>query len=150
MLLSICKAFNDVQTTTSRDLYKFSKWQAPPDEYLKVNVNGAVFADFRKARVGIVLRDMSGGIVMAASKNEEEVDEELHSTEESFASAGNLINEAKNLMRHFPEVQVQHVNRIGNGVAHSLARYAWNVVDINIWWDQIPSFVSHALWFDTN
>ncbi|KAF5441802.1 hypothetical protein F2P56_036985, partial [Juglans regia] len=73
--LSICKTFNDVQTTTTKDLLKVSKWQAPPDWYLKINVNGTIFADLRKAGVGIVLWDMSGRIVMATSKNEEEVDE---------------------------------------------------------------------------
>ncbi|XP_041015076.1 uncharacterized protein LOC121257859 [Juglans microcarpa x Juglans regia] len=141
--LSICKTFNDVQITTTKDLLKVSKWQAPPDGYLKINVNGTIFANLRKAGVGIVLWDMSGRIVIAASKNEDEVDEaaiiesiailrglqlclplgipnfvikcdclnvvhELQSTEESFASAGNLINEPKNLMRRFQQVRVQH------------------------------------------
>ncbi|XP_041020432.1 uncharacterized protein LOC121262066 [Juglans microcarpa x Juglans regia] len=125
-VLSLCKAFNDVQATIARDLHKFSTWQAPPDGFLKVNVDGSIFANLRKAGVGIVLRDTSGGIVMAASKNELEVDEavtiefivvlrglqpclplgipnliiesdclnvvqELQSTKDLYASAGNFI-----------------------------------------------------------
>lgn len=54
-------------------MHKVSKWQAPLDGFLKVHVDGAVFADLRRVRVGIVLRDMSGGIVMATSEKGEDV-----------------------------------------------------------------------------
>ncbi|KAF5463138.1 hypothetical protein F2P56_019077 [Juglans regia] len=183
--LSLCKIFNEVRVSTTREMYMISRWQAPTHGFLKLNVDGAIFADLRRAGVGVVLRDMCGVIVMVASKHEEDVDgaetiesiavlrglqlclplgipklilecdcmnvvRELQSTEASMASAGNVINDAKMLMGRFQEVRVQHVNRIGNGVAHSLARHAWNIVDINVWWEQIPSFIRNALWFDTN
>ncbi|XP_042983365.1 uncharacterized protein LOC122312778 [Carya illinoinensis] len=178
------QAYKDVRDATSRQqLQQLTKWQAPLEGFLKVNVDGAIFADQRKAGIGVVLRDTNGAILMAASKIEMEVDEaatieaiailrgiqlslplgipkliietdclhvvqELQSSEASYASVGNLFADINHLMMRFQEAQVIHVNRMGNGVAHSLARHAWNIEDINVWWDQIPSFVHHSLWFD--
>ncbi|XP_042972957.1 uncharacterized protein LOC122304758 [Carya illinoinensis] len=74
--ISIYKAFKDVQGTTSRQqLQQLSKWQAPPDGFLKVNVDGAIFVDQRRAGIGVVLWDTNGVVLMAASKTEMEVDE---------------------------------------------------------------------------
>lgn len=37
------------------------------------------------------------------------------------------------------------VNRLGNEVAHRLARHAWNVENIEMWWDCVPIHVSQAI-----
>ncbi|KAF5464524.1 hypothetical protein F2P56_014597 [Juglans regia] len=76
--------------------------------------------------------------------------QELQVDQDSYSANGNLIKEAESLMQHFQEIDIKHVNRIGNEVAHRLARYAWNVVDIHMWWENVPTFVDHAIWHDQN
>ncbi|KAF5444601.1 hypothetical protein F2P56_033721 [Juglans regia] len=61
-----------------------------------------------------------------------------------------LLNDISRMMRGFQEVQILHVNRLGNIVAHQLARNAWNVEDIVMWWGSCPSFVSQAVWLNRN
>ncbi|KAF5469006.1 hypothetical protein F2P56_013111 [Juglans regia] len=61
-----------------------------------------------------------------------------------------LINDIRRMMRGFLEVQILHVNRMGNVAAHQLARNAWNVEDIVMWWGSCPYFVSQAVWLDRN
>ncbi|KAF5451602.1 hypothetical protein F2P56_026695 [Juglans regia] len=61
-----------------------------------------------------------------------------------------LLNDISRMMRGFQEVQILHVNRLGNIAAHQLARNAWNVEDIVMWWGSCPSFVSQAVWLDKN
>lgn len=46
-------------------------WQPPPEGYFKLNVDGTLFFDQHRARVGIV-RDEKGEVVMATSKGETE------------------------------------------------------------------------------
>ncbi|CAI9763030.1 unnamed protein product [Fraxinus pennsylvanica] len=59
--------------------------------------------------------------------------QELQASPASLATAGYIIAEVKQLLSRFQEVQIQHVNRMGNSVAHALARNAWNVADISVW-----------------
>lgn len=42
----------------------------------------------------------------------------------------------------------QHVNRMGNEATHWLARHAWNVDHIVMWWDQVPQFISQVVWVE--
>ncbi|XP_041011343.1 uncharacterized protein LOC121255128 [Juglans microcarpa x Juglans regia] len=44
--------------------------------------------------------------------------------EDSYTPNGNLIAEARQLLSQFQQIQVVHVSRWGNGVAHTLARHA--------------------------
>ncbi|CAI9786406.1 unnamed protein product [Fraxinus pennsylvanica] len=76
--------------------------------------------------------------------------QELQASSNSLANAGNIIADVKQLLSRFKEVQIQHVNRMGNSVAHALARNAWNVADISVWWDHLPSFLQNFLWLDAN
>lgn len=54
---------------------------------MKLNVDGAMFFDHHKARIGAILRDNKGEIVMAASKVENEVNDP-----ESIELLANLLN----------------------------------------------------------
>ncbi|KAF5445494.1 hypothetical protein F2P56_034541 [Juglans regia] len=160
-----------------------AKWEPPPPGFLKLNVDGVMFADVGKAGIGVILRNKEGQVVMAAIKKEDMADEpatieliawlrglqlclplgisklvvefdclllvqELQESHEFSSTNGNLLKDVRDLMKHFNELHIKHVYREGNGVAHSLARFAWNVVDIQMWWDYVPAFVNHALWFD--
>ncbi|KAF5471637.1 hypothetical protein F2P56_008414 [Juglans regia] len=181
--LSLQKTFIQLKTSNAMGRGKLCKWKPPPPGFLKLNVDGAMFADVGKSGIGVVLRDEAGQVVMAATKKEDFVDEpatiellavlrglqfflslgipnlvvesdclvvvqELQDSQESLSSNGNLIQDVKRLMQLFRNSSVQHVYRDGNGVAHTLARYAWNVDDVQMWWDAVPAFVTHALWFD--
>ncbi|KAF5454638.1 hypothetical protein F2P56_024287 [Juglans regia] len=42
--------------------------------------------------------------------------QELNNEQDSLSVDGNLIMEAKRLLKHFQEVEVQHVHRMGNGL----------------------------------
>ncbi|XP_035540282.1 uncharacterized protein LOC108983774 [Juglans regia] len=143
-------------------------WEPPPRGFLKLNVDGAMFLNLRKAGVGVVVRDNKGKLVMAASKMGNEVDDpttielmallrglqlcvhlgfskivvesdcmlmvqELKDDQDSFSTNVNLIKEAKSLLQHFQEVEIQHVHCMGNEVAHRLACYSWNVDNISMW-----------------
>ncbi|KAF5442842.1 hypothetical protein F2P56_035458 [Juglans regia] len=46
------------------------KWQLPPQGAFKLNVNGAIFHEQGCAGIGVVLKDCSGEVIMAATKKE--------------------------------------------------------------------------------
>lgn len=66
-----------------------------------------------------------------------------------FAPYRTLISEILTLKEFFRFCIFQYVNHIGNHVAYVLARYAWLVETINVWWDSVLQFATSALWLDT-
>lgn len=59
------------------DLVKIKKktvnspcWSSPPNGFLELNVDGTICFDLHKTEVGIILLDVKGNCVMAASKKE--------------------------------------------------------------------------------
>ncbi|KAF5450596.1 hypothetical protein F2P56_030930 [Juglans regia] len=166
--LSLHKSFNDLRSSSTQIAKRMCYWEPPPRGFLKLNVDGAMFLNLRKAGVGVVVRDNKGKLVMAASKMGNEVDDpttielmallrglqlcvhlgfskivvesdcmlmvqELKDDQDSFSTNVNLIKEAKSLLQHFQEVEIQHVHCMGNEVAHRLACYSWNVDNISMW-----------------
>ncbi|KAG2712768.1 hypothetical protein I3760_04G141500 [Carya illinoinensis] len=117
---------------SNQKINKVVRWHPPPNDFLKLNIDGATFLEYSVVGIGVVLRDHNGEVVVACSKVEKEV------------SSAEFI-EAIALLR---EVKVVHVNRLGNLVAHLLARHAWLIDDICMWWDYCPSFVSQTIWLD--
>ncbi|XP_042985441.1 uncharacterized protein LOC122314103 [Carya illinoinensis] len=73
---------------------------------------------------------------------------DLLSESENFTELGVLMQDIRRMLNGFQEVKVSHVNRLGNEAVHRLAKHAWNVLDIEMWWDFKPSFVSQAIWLD--
>ncbi|XP_042988759.1 uncharacterized protein LOC122316293 [Carya illinoinensis] len=155
--LSLYNSFTDLSSSIAIDVRKACKWQPPQEGFLKLNVDGVVFLELKKASIGLVLRDSKGAVVMAVTFLEREVDEPatiellavlrglqlcfpleipklaiesdclllvwaLQTEYETFSSNGNLLKETKALMSCFHEVCIDHGNRMGNGVAHTLTR----------------------------
>ncbi|KAF5478189.1 hypothetical protein F2P56_004771 [Juglans regia] len=75
---------------------------------------------------------------------------EVNASEASFSLLGNLVREVKMLKALFEVCLVQHVDRAGNEVAHKLVRNAWNVENLDMWWENLPEFVIQAVWLDKN
>lgn len=73
---------------------------------------------------------------------------EIQEKESSRSMMYNIIKDVKKLMRKFPNCSIQHVRRICNGAAHRLARFAWNVEDIIVWWESFPDFIHQVIWTD--
>ncbi|XP_042958021.1 uncharacterized protein LOC122293512 [Carya illinoinensis] len=100
-----------------------------------------------------VFRGMQLCISMGISALEVESDclllvQALQQEDMSNSLLGNLFSEVKRLCNYFSSVSFVHVYREGNRAAHLLARNAWRVEDIDMWWDSVPDFLSQALWFD--
>ncbi|XP_042969199.1 uncharacterized protein LOC122301911 [Carya illinoinensis] len=72
----------------------------------------------------------------------------LNENSECLTDFAFILQDIRRLMAAFQEVKVVHVNRLGNLVAHLLARHVWLINDICMWWDFCPSFISQAIWLD--
>ncbi|XP_040996246.1 uncharacterized protein LOC121242461 [Juglans microcarpa x Juglans regia] len=73
-VVSMLKSYGQVQQKNRIQLMQHYKWQAPQSEWLKLNVDGAVFSKLGKTRVGVVLRDDHGRVLMARCKVETEME----------------------------------------------------------------------------
>ncbi|XP_041016296.1 uncharacterized protein LOC121258801 [Juglans microcarpa x Juglans regia] len=69
---------------------------------------------------------------------------------ESLLVLGNLISEVKRMLHQFQEAKVQHVPRMGNQVAHCLARHAWRVQDVELWMHSFPDIIAQHVWLDNS
>lgn len=49
------------------------KWELPPFDYYKLNVDGAMFCDLQKSGIGWVVCDHGGKVLLAASLVERNV-----------------------------------------------------------------------------
>ncbi|XP_042952221.1 uncharacterized protein LOC122289301 [Carya illinoinensis] len=76
--------------------------------------------------------------------------DELQNVIDSHYPQRVLVQETKRLTQLFRDCRVKHINQLGNETAHRLACYAWNVENIEMWWDIVPVDVSQALWLDKN
>ncbi|XP_042962515.1 uncharacterized protein LOC122296787 [Carya illinoinensis] len=74
--------------------------------------------------------------------------EELKKEGRSSTLWSSLIQEIKTLLSTLPNWSIQHRGRESNGVAHALAKFAWHLDDIALWWDSIPESISQAIWVD--
>ncbi|XP_042974648.1 uncharacterized protein LOC122306281 [Carya illinoinensis] len=72
--------------------------------------------------------------------------QELQESEPSMSMVGNVIKDTKKLKNCFQSCEVRHVGRICNEAAHRLARFAWNVNDISLWWESFPNVIAQVLW----
>ena len=56
----------------------------------------------------------------------------------SLASHGLLVRDAQLMARLFICISFQHVGRVGNNVAHNLARHARHVTGFSVWMEDVP------------
>jgi hypothetical protein len=71
-----------------------------------------------------------------------EIVEELNRVIEDEGNLGNLIGKTRLLLRSFDCWSVNHVNREGNKVAHTLAKYAVSHPQNCVWFQSYPSCLS--------
>lgn len=60
-----------------------------------------------------------------------------------------IVSDCLELFKHFIDMLVQFVQRSANGVAHTLARVAHFMSDIQEWIATAPEFMLDALTFDS-
>ncbi|XP_040996055.1 uncharacterized protein LOC121242229 [Juglans microcarpa x Juglans regia] len=160
------------------------RWVPPEHGILKLNVDGAVFANQRSAGVGLILRNAKAKIIFLASKKENKVNDpieiemlailrglqfcfplgishlviesdsflmmnEVESENTSRSLHDNLVQQIKQLMLRFPICSIQHNSHLGNGVAHGLAKFAWNIDDLITWWGSYPKRIAQVIWSDS-
>ncbi|XP_042950144.1 uncharacterized protein LOC122282259 [Carya illinoinensis] len=69
--LSVQSSFVSCSQQKNPDHIKLNGlWSPPPEGFLKLNIDGALFFDQKKAGIGAVLRDGRGEVILAASKME--------------------------------------------------------------------------------
>lgn len=73
---------------------------------------------------------------------------ELTSSEPSLALDGHLIQDVKFSVSFFNCISFAHVHRQGNNVAHVLARWAFNLLDLIVWMEDVPPDISHVFQAD--
>ncbi|KAF5442204.1 hypothetical protein F2P56_034891 [Juglans regia] len=73
-VLNILKNHKEIRGICSSQLKQHLKWKPPPLDVLKLNTDGAMFTDLRRAGVGFLLRDAKGELVVAASRAEFDVE----------------------------------------------------------------------------
>ncbi|XP_042983363.1 uncharacterized protein LOC122312776 [Carya illinoinensis] len=73
--LSLQQEYAQVQLfdVSNQKITKVVRWHPPPDDFLKLNIDGATFPEYSVAGIGVVLRDQQGEVVVACSKVEKEV-----------------------------------------------------------------------------
>ncbi|XP_042972972.1 uncharacterized protein LOC122304773 [Carya illinoinensis] len=72
--------------------------------------------------------------------------QELQKPKPSMALVGNVIRDTKELMSLFHMCEVRYTMRSCNEAAHKLARHAWHVSNINLWWGSFPDVIAPVLW----
>ena len=61
----------------------------------------------------------------------------LQSKEDSLAPFGHILEVAK-ITTDVNPVSYTHVHRLGNVVAHNLAKHAWHVAGLQVWMEDVP------------
>lgn len=65
-VLSFCSLHAETSTSHTGELRNLNRWQLPPYEYFKLNVDGALFLDYKVASISAILRDNFGAVILAA------------------------------------------------------------------------------------
>ncbi|KAK3011142.1 hypothetical protein RJ639_012867 [Escallonia herrerae] len=65
----------------------------------------------------------------------------LKSRETNLSKIGHIVDEIKKLADSFQKVQILHVKRTRNNVAHSFAKEGLFIHDMRYWRDVVPDFV---------
>ena len=72
----------------------------------------------------------------------------LRSTEPSLTTYGHLLESAKSTLVTSKCIAFTHIRRIGNRVAHNLAKHARHVRGLSVWVDDIPPHLRDVFFAD--
>ena len=72
----------------------------------------------------------------------------LQSTEVSLMTYGHLLESAKSTLTTSNCIAFTHIRRIGNRVAHNLAKHARHVRGLSVWVEDIPPHLYDVLFVD--
>ncbi|KAL8113024.1 hypothetical protein AgCh_020371 [Apium graveolens] len=122
-----------------------NKWQKPPLDGLKL-----IWTQLREAEAMALKEAMQWALVNGWKTCIFESDAKMV-VDAVHSVAGNspfyfIVRDCVNLFRHFDEVQVCHIRRSANGVAHVLAQAARSMSDlVQEWHVVLPEFISHVI-----
>ena len=69
----------------------------------------------------------------------------LSTDQRSLSSFGPLIDDAKFSSVNFDQLHYSHVKRECNFAAHSLAKFASNILDFQVWMEDVPLQISYVI-----
>ncbi|XP_074342618.1 uncharacterized protein LOC141680232 [Apium graveolens] len=121
--------------------------------WIKINTDAACYMGSNKVSVGCIIRDARGSFVYARSNaiqgtfHPREAEAVGLKEELSWGEAGNtyfhlIVEECRDILKHFEEVLVCFVHRSANMAAHSLAQVAYSTSGHMEWFDTAPSFLN--------
>lgn len=67
MALATQTLYSKCLSTPTRDLVRVGYWRSPDPSFLKLNNDGAIFADLQDACISVILRNNDRDVLMAAS-----------------------------------------------------------------------------------
>lgn len=65
--LSLQQWYNKMRPVPIACIRDQAKWCKPPPKFVKLNVDGAIFFDYLRAGIGLILRDDKGDFMFVAS-----------------------------------------------------------------------------------
>ena len=72
----------------------------------------------------------------------------MKSTESSLSPTGLLVDDVKRVAISFERLLYSRVKRNDNRIAHSLAKNALRILDLQVWMEDIPSHIISILDLD--
>ena len=69
----------------------------------------------------------------------------LKSTEDCLSPTGLLVDDVKRVASSFEQLVFSHVKKNGNRVAHSLAKNALHIPNLQVWMENVPSHITLIL-----
>ncbi|KAF5465179.1 hypothetical protein F2P56_015208 [Juglans regia] len=69
-VLLLYKEYDESHKSSSQALDMNYKWHPPPAAALKLNTDGAIFADLSSSGIGVILRDSQGKVLLSTSGRE--------------------------------------------------------------------------------
>ncbi|KAL4650064.1 hypothetical protein ACB092_01G060100 [Castanea dentata] len=103
------------------------RWTPPPANSLKVNFDGATFRDIWEGDFEAVINTLS-------------------SAEVSLSFFGHILTLAKATTRANCCISFSHTCRIGNSIAHNLAKHARHVGGFWLWMEDVPPHLYFVLY----
>ncbi|KAL5563736.1 hypothetical protein UlMin_033483 [Ulmus minor] len=125
-----------------------SPWQAPPHGWVKINSDAAWCSTKKKFGLGTTIRDSTGKVLGSAalpiySSVSVAVAETLELKSVLASEINYMFDSIYELCSNFQLYKFSHTHRMGNQVAHSLARLALSLDNEQIWPTGIPESIKH-------